>query len=186
VVSFRVSLPLFRLSGAGCQRVSDYKHRAFQISVVFGASPEGTETPRRSFPSTEYTPSEANASFLKLYDFSDSLYSAPRLLLSMSATGQRLTKAVDQRAIVLAYRHLYRQGLKLVNYSAPARHVILRILRSSFRSASRDDFDPERISNTLHFLQRASEYRGLEHKIVKNLIMVRYWEQPQVKKDVRM
>ncbi|KAL2221412.1 hypothetical protein M432DRAFT_273185 [Thermoascus aurantiacus ATCC 26904] len=104
----------------------------------------------------------------------------------MSATGQRLTKAVDQRAIVLAYRHLYRQGLKLVNYSAPARHVILRILRSSFRSASRDDFDPERISNTLHFLQRASEYRGLEHKIVKNLIMVRYWEQPQVKKDVRM
>lgn len=104
----------------------------------------------------------------------------------MNATGQKLTKAVDQQAIIHAYRHLYRQGLKVVNYSTPSRHVLLRILRSSFRSASREDFDPERISNTLRFLQRASESTGLEHKIVKNLIMVRYWEQSQVKKDVRV
>ncbi|KAL2002480.1 hypothetical protein VTN02DRAFT_6702 [Thermoascus thermophilus] len=104
----------------------------------------------------------------------------------MNATGQKLTKAVDQRALIHAYRHLYRQGLKVVNYSTPSRHVLLQILRSSFRSGSREDFDPERISNTLRFLQRASESTGLEHKIVKNLIMVRYWEQPHVKKDVRV
>lgn len=92
----------------------------------------------------------------------------------------------DTRAIVLAYRHLYRRGLQAVNYATPARHVLLRILRSSFRSGSRDDFDPKKIANTLEFLQRASESAGLEHKIIKNLIMVRYWEQPQAKKEVKM
>ncbi|KAL1853870.1 hypothetical protein Plec18170_005262 [Paecilomyces lecythidis] len=105
----------------------------------------------------------------------------------MTSAVQKLkTAAVDQQAIVLAYRHLYRQGLKAVNYSTPARHVLRRILRSSFRSASRDEFDPNRVVNTLQFLERAANSRGLEHKIVKNLIMVRYWEQPQVKKDARV
>lgn len=106
---------------------------------------------------------------------------------NMNSAVQKLkTAAVNQQAIVLAYRHLYRQGLKAVNYSTPARHVLRRILRSSFRSASRDEFDPNRVVNTLQFLERAADSRGLEHKIVKNLIMVRYWEQPQVKKDARV
>ncbi|GAD97955.1 hypothetical protein ANI_1_1588074 [Paecilomyces variotii No. 5] len=105
----------------------------------------------------------------------------------MNGAAQKLkSAAVDQQAIVLAYRHLYRQGLKVVNYSTPARHVLRRILRTSFRSASRDEFDPNRMANTLQFLQRATDSRGMEHKIVKNLLMVRYWEQPQVKKDARV
>ncbi|KAJ9193562.1 hypothetical protein DTO166G4_589 [Paecilomyces variotii] len=105
----------------------------------------------------------------------------------MNGAAQKLkTAAPTQQAIVLAYRQLYRQGLKVLNYSTPARHVLRRILRTSFRSASRDEFDPNRVANTLQFLQRAADSRGLEHKIVKNLIMVRYWEQPQVKKDARV
>ena len=93
---------------------------------------------------------------------------------------------MEQRAVIHAYRHLYRQGLKLINYSAPSRHVLLRTLRSAFRSSPARDFDPKKVANTLRFLQRASDVAGLEHKIVKNLLMVRYWEQPQVKKDVKL
>ncbi|GFF75781.1 DUF1763-domain-containing protein [Aspergillus lentulus] len=93
---------------------------------------------------------------------------------------------MEQRAVIHAYRHLYRQGLKLISYSAPSRHVLLRTLRSAFRSSPARDFDPKKVANTLRFLQRASDVAGLEHKIVKNLLMVRYWEQPQVKKDVKL
>ncbi|KAE8307107.1 DUF1763-domain-containing protein [Aspergillus transmontanensis] len=92
----------------------------------------------------------------------------------------------DQRAVIQAYRHLYRQGLRVINYSTPSRHVLLRTLRSSFRSSSHHDFEPHRIANTLRFLQRATDAAGVEHKIVKNLMMVRYWEQPQVRKDLRL
>jgi hypothetical protein len=90
------------------------------------------------------------------------------------------------KEIIVAYRHLYRQCLKVVNYSAPSRHVLLRILRSSFESGSGPDFDTRKIANTLLFLRRASGSTGLEHKIVKNIIMIRYWEQPRIKKDTRM
>ncbi|KAF7595741.1 hypothetical protein BBP40_004872 [Aspergillus hancockii] len=93
---------------------------------------------------------------------------------------------VNQRGVIQAYRNLYRQGLKVINYSTPSRHVLLQTLRSSFRSSSSHDFDPRRIANTLHFLQRAADVAGLEHKIVKNLMMVRYWEQPQTRKDLRL
>lgn len=91
-----------------------------------------------------------------------------------------------QKEIIVAYRHLYRQCLKVVSYSAPSRHVLLRILQLSFRSGSGPDFDPQKIANTLLFLRRASTSTGLEHKIVKNIVMLRYWEQPRVKKDTRM
>ncbi|KAE8147102.1 hypothetical protein BDV25DRAFT_161140 [Aspergillus avenaceus] len=93
--------------------------------------------------------------------------------------------SVDHNAIIHAYRHLYRQGLKVVNYSTPSRYVLLRTLRSSFRSFAHRDFDPQKISNTMYFLQRATDVAGLEHRIVKNLLMVRYWEQPQVRKELR-
>src|SRR5436190_13828268 len=104
----------------------------------------------------------------------------------MPLTQHFLHSAEQKHAILLAYRHLYRQGLKAIRYSSPSRHVLLRMLRSSFRSGSPSEFDPQRITNTLLFLQRASEVAGIEHKIMKNLILVRYWEQPQVRKDSKM
>lgn len=93
---------------------------------------------------------------------------------------------MDQHAVVSAYRHLYRQGLKVINYSTPARHVLVRVLRSSFRSSPANEFDPLKITNTLRFLERAADMTGIEHKIVKNLVMVRYWQQPQVNRDFRV
>lgn len=94
--------------------------------------------------------------------------------------------AQNHQAIIHAYRHLYRQGLKAVSYSVPARHVLLGRLRSSFRSSPAEDFDSQRVTNTLHFLKRAAEITGIEQKIVKNLMMVRYWELPFVKNEGRM
>ncbi|EYE92554.1 DUF1763-domain-containing protein [Aspergillus ruber CBS 135680] len=93
---------------------------------------------------------------------------------------------MDKRAVVHAYRHLYRQGLKALHYSVPARHVLLKTLRSGFRSSSPNDFDLQRIANTMRFLQQATDVAGLEHKILKNLMTIRYWEQPQVRKNARV
>ncbi|KAJ5248681.1 hypothetical protein N7468_000132 [Penicillium chermesinum] len=89
-------------------------------------------------------------------------------------------------AVVHAYRHLYRQGLKAIRYSTPARHVLRSTLRSSFRSSPLEDFDQPRIDNTLAFMQRAAETNGLEHKILRNILMTRYWETPQIAKESRI
>ncbi|PYI04822.1 DUF1763-domain-containing protein [Aspergillus sclerotiicarbonarius CBS 121057] len=99
---------------------------------------------------------------------------------------QPLKSAVDQMTVVHAYRHLYRQGLKAVNYSTPARYVLRRSLRTTFRSSSPEELDPQRIANTLQFLQRAADVAGMEHKILRNLLMMKYWEEPQVRKDHRI
>ncbi|PYH95876.1 DUF1763-domain-containing protein [Aspergillus ellipticus CBS 707.79] len=102
------------------------------------------------------------------------------------SSAQALKSAADRKTVINAYRHLYRQGLKAVNYSTPARHVLRHTLRSSFRSNPSDELNPQRIANTLQFLQRAADVAGLEHKIVKNLMMMKYWEQPQARKDHRI
>ncbi|KAL5363063.1 hypothetical protein BJX96DRAFT_155112 [Aspergillus floccosus] len=103
----------------------------------------------------------------------------------MGAVTAQLSLA-DKQAVIRAYRHLYRAGLKVINYSSPSRHVLLRTLRSSFQDSSSRDFNPRKIANTLQFLHRAADVAGMEHKIVKNLMMVRYWEQPHLRKDLRI
>lgn len=95
------------------------------------------------------------------------------------------TIAADQQSIIHAYRQLYRQGLKAVNYSTPSRHVFIATLRSSFRSLPAQDFDPGRVINTLKFLHKAANIAGIEHKIVRNLLMVKYWGQPNVRSNMR-
>lgn len=102
----------------------------------------------------------------------------------MSAVSQ--VKSLAPQQVIHAYRHLYRQGLKAINYSTPSRHVLLRNLRKSFRTSYRQDYDPQKIENTVRFLQRASDVAGMEHKIVKNLMIVRYWDQPLLRKDLRL
>jgi hypothetical protein len=77
--------------------------------------------------------------------------------------------------LLSAYRHLYRSGLRAVQYSSPARYNIRDKLRKSFRTESPENFNPDRIGNTIRFLETAAERRGLEHKIVKNLCLVEYY-----------
>ena len=77
--------------------------------------------------------------------------------------------------IITAYRTLFRLSLSAIHYSTPARHKVRDILRSSFRNSPASDFNPIRIANTVRFLRRARTYNGYEHKILKNILFVRYW-----------
>ncbi|TLD38057.1 DUF1763-domain-containing protein [Venturia nashicola] len=89
------------------------------------------------------------------------------------------TPSQTQLEILHAYRHLLRTSLHAVQYSAPARYVILSRLRLSFRSSTPSSFEPARIANTLQFLRNAGETTGMEHKVLKNLLHVWYWEPAQ-------
>ncbi|KAJ5761898.1 uncharacterized protein N7511_005280 [Penicillium nucicola] len=92
---------------------------------------------------------------------------------------------VDRRAVVHAYRHLYRQGLKAIQYSTPGRYMVLKTIRKAYRSPS-EQFDPTKIAKTLRFLEQATEVAGMEHKILRNILMARYWEQDHLTKDSRL
>lgn len=58
-------------------------------------------------------------------------------------------------------------------------------MRAAFSADSKETFDPRRVKNTVEFLQKAGKYKGIEHKILRNLVHVRYW-QSAASKDTRM
>ncbi|OJD19253.1 hypothetical protein AJ78_00783 [Emergomyces pasteurianus Ep9510] len=97
----------------------------------------------------------------------------------MSLTVAALEAQPRNIAILHAYRHLFRTSLQTVRYSSPARYVLRWTLRKSFRNGASNEFDPRRIVNTLEFLRHASNSTSTEHKIIKNLLHVRFWQQPQ-------
>jgi hypothetical protein len=76
----------------------------------------------------------------------------------------------------LAYRHLYKAALAAVQYTVPARYTVRNKLRSAFRFTPASHYNARRISNTVDFLRLAAEKRGLEHKLVKNLCIVYYYQ----------
>ncbi|KAG9648700.1 hypothetical protein KCU95_g3241, partial [Aureobasidium melanogenum] len=73
--------------------------------------------------------------------------------------------------IVHAYRHLLRTSLQAIRYAKPARFTLQSHLRSSFRNPT-SPFDSQQLSQTLEFLNNAAKYKGLEDKIVRNLLQV--------------
>jgi hypothetical protein len=75
-----------------------------------------------------------------------------------------------------AYRLLYKAGLAAVQYSVPNRYCVRDKLRKAFRSAPASQYNQRRIDNTIQFLWTAAEKRGMEHKIVKNLCLVHYYQ----------
>ncbi|KAH7116062.1 hypothetical protein B0J11DRAFT_116506 [Dendryphion nanum] len=83
---------------------------------------------------------------------------------------------MSKENIIHAYRHLLRQSLHAVHFSKPARYTLRDRLRLAFRKGDVSDFRPEKIKNTLEFLQYATRENGLEHKILKNLLFV-WWNQ---------
>jgi hypothetical protein len=83
------------------------------------------------------------------------------------------------KEILLAYRHLYQHLLRAVQYSKPARYVARDHIRAAFRDSSPESYDYARISRTLEFLRGAAEAKGLEHKILKNLMHV-WWERQRL------
>jgi hypothetical protein len=83
---------------------------------------------------------------------------------------------VNDVEIIGAFRQLYRQALRAVQYSKPARYVVRNRIRAAFRRSSRRQYNGERIQNTMMFLQGATETRGIEHRILKTILHVRFWE----------
>jgi uncharacterized protein (UPF0335 family) len=81
--------------------------------------------------------------------------------------------------ILHAYRHLLRNGLRAVQFSKPARFVVEEQLRKAFQSTKREAFDPEAVRRTIWFLKAAAAERGLEHKIVKNMVKVTWRKQKE-------
>ncbi len=83
-----------------------------------------------------------------------------------------------------AYRHLYRALLQAVQYSSPARFVARNQLRDAFRRGDPLQFNQQRLSRTVQFLQGAARERGLEHRILKNLLQTAYWKAENLKRLV--
>ncbi|KAB5582374.1 mitochondrial carrier protein [Coniochaeta sp. 2T2.1] len=88
---------------------------------------------------------------------------------------------MSNQEIIHAYRHLLRASLRAVQFSLPARFVVQSQLRRAFRpkpssssspATADQKFDPEAVRRTIWFLNAAAAEKGLEHKIVKNLVKV--------------
>ena len=83
----------------------------------------------------------------------------------------------SKQDIIRAYRNLYRAGLRAIQYSAPARFTFRDHLRRAFRASPASDFDQQRVLNTLEFLDGAARTTGIEHHIVRNILVV-WWHEP--------
>lgn len=83
---------------------------------------------------------------------------------------------IPKDVVIATYRDLYRAGLRAVQYSSPARYTIRDRLRRAFRECPVEDFEPQRIANTLEFLEGARKTNGLEHHVLRNLLLVWYGE----------
>ncbi|RVX67931.1 hypothetical protein B0A52_08536 [Exophiala mesophila] len=91
---------------------------------------------------------------------------------------------MSRQDIIHAYRNLHKATLKAICYSKPASHTARSILNDTFRKRPQDDFDAIRIQNTLKFLQAAADYAGYEHKILKNLLYVKWWQSHESKRTM--
>ena len=95
------------------------------------------------------------------------------------------TYSMTTTEILRAYRHLYRTALRAVRHSSPAKYQIRDTMRSAFRNGSVETLNRQKVENTLQFLRRAESHAGMEHKILQNLLHVRYW-QNQGRRDNRL
>ncbi|KAM0287961.1 hypothetical protein ACHAQH_000028 [Verticillium albo-atrum] len=80
---------------------------------------------------------------------------------------------MSKQDILHAYRHLYRGLLRAVQFSVKGRYTARDQLRTAFRDKNAT-FDAESIKRTIWFINSAALERGLEHKILKNLIRTAY------------
>ena len=82
----------------------------------------------------------------------------------------------SSQEIVRSYRRLYRHAMYAVQYATPARYTVKLLLENAYRTGNAADFDAQKINNTITFLDGAAKEKGLEHKILKNLLHTWYWQ----------
>lgn len=73
-----------------------------------------------------------------------------------------------------AYRHLYRAVLHAVQFSKPARFVARDKLRTAFREKDAQ-LDVRGVLRTVKFLEAAARERGLEHAVLKNVLLTSFF-----------
>ena len=88
-----------------------------------------------------------------------------------------MSLAANRQSIIQSYRNLYRHALRATQFSTPARFTVRSHLRLAFRSRNTTAFNPLKIKNTLLFLQHAAAERGLEHRLLKSLLHVWWWQE---------
>ncbi|KAI0518238.1 DUF1763-domain-containing protein [Xylaria bambusicola] len=76
--------------------------------------------------------------------------------------------------VIHAYRHIYRGLLRAVQFSKPSRYTARNQLRRAFREKGAQ-YDARGIARTIRFLDAATRERGLEHKVLKNLLMIAWY-----------
>lgn len=81
----------------------------------------------------------------------------------------------SSQEIVRSYRHLYRHAMYAVQYAAPARHTLRILLENAYRTGNAADFDAQKITNTVTFLEGAAREKGLEHRVLKSLLHTWFW-----------
>ncbi|KAI6249618.1 hypothetical protein HI914_01352 [Erysiphe necator] len=81
----------------------------------------------------------------------------------------------DNGTVRLAYRHLYKGLLRVVQYSKPARYFARDELRNAFRHEDISNFDSIKIARTIEFLELATKYKSIEHQVIRNLLHTKYW-----------
>jgi len=82
----------------------------------------------------------------------------------------------SSQQIIYAYRILYRGLLHAVQYSKPARYIARDELRKAFRKEHPSSFNQGKIDRTVEFLRLAAREKGLEHRLVRNLLHTAYWQ----------
>lgn len=82
----------------------------------------------------------------------------------------------SSQEILKSYRQLYRHAMYAVQYAAPARYTLRILLENAYRTGNAADFDPKKIANTITFLKGAAKEKGLEHRILKNLLHTWFWD----------
>ena len=86
-----------------------------------------------------------------------------------------LPPSMSTSEIVQAYRTLSKLSERAVRKANPSRWQVRDLLREAFSSEARTSFCARRVDNTASFLKRARQSNGYEHKIIKNILYIRYW-----------
>jgi hypothetical protein len=69
---------------------------------------------------------------------------------------------------------MYKGLLQAVQYAKPARRIVRDQVRQAFRD-EKGTLDQEALKRTIWFLDAAAKERGLEHKILKNLVNMHHY-----------
>ncbi|KAI9884647.1 MAG: hypothetical protein M1823_003567 [Watsoniomyces obsoletus] len=71
-----------------------------------------------------------------------------------------------------------------VHYSTPARYVIRDQIRAAFRRGDPAQYDAAAMERTLEFLRNAARSNGMEHRVLKNILQIRWHQQAALRRVV--